>query len=73
RPARVAGALPPSPLPVITMSEAALVRARALHSRGRLQDAARALTSIPSDDPLRRDADALLAGIQDALLAAHAR
>ena len=56
-------------LPIITTSEAALVRARTLHARGHLRDAAAALDVIPADDPLRGEADRLLTAIQDALLA----
>jgi hypothetical protein len=56
-------------LPIITTSEAAVVRARTLHARGHLRDAAAALDVIPADDPLRGEADRLLTEIQDALLA----
>lgn len=64
-----AGAVPAQSLPIITTSEAALVRARTLHARGRLRDAAAALDVIAADDPLRREADLLLTDIQNALLA----
>jgi len=60
-------------LPIITTSEAALVRARTLQARGRLREAAAALEVIAADDPARREADRLLTEIQDALLAAIVR
>ena len=60
--------LPAQALPIITTSEAALVRARTLHARGRLRDAAAALDVIAADDPLRREADLLLTEIQNTLL-----
>jgi len=63
-----AESMPAQSLPIITTSEAALVRARALREAGRLREAAQALDAIAADDPLRRDADALLIEIQDALL-----
>ena len=66
---KASDSLPGQALPIITTSEAALVRARTLHARGRLRDAAAALDVIAADDPLRRDADVLLTDIQDALLA----
>lgn len=56
-------------LPIITTSEAALVRARTLQARGQLRDAAAALSVIAADDPLRGEADRLLTDIQNALLA----
>ncbi len=56
------------PLPVPHASEQALSRARTLYERGRLHEAMRALTPIRVDDPLRHDADALLAEIERALL-----
>jgi len=64
-----AGDAPAQALPIITTSEAALVRARTMHARGRLRDAAAALDVIAADDPLRREADLLLTDIQNALLA----
>lgn len=64
-----AGDAPAQALPIITTSEAALVRARAMHARGRLHDAAAALDVIAADDPLRREADLLLTEIQNTLLA----
>lgn len=60
-------------LPIITTSEAALVRARTLHARGRLREAAAALDVIAPDDPARREADLLLTEIQNALLASIVR
>jgi hypothetical protein len=56
------------PLPVPRASEQALARARTMFERGRLHEALQALTPIRVDDPLRRDADVLLAGIERALL-----
>lgn len=69
RPGPTAGEPAAQALPIITTSEAALVRARMLHSRGRLRDAAAALEVIAADDPNRREADRLLTDIQNALLA----
>lgn len=66
-PARVVTAEPP--LPVIDTGDAALVRARALQTRGRLSEAADALMHVPSDHPRRGEVDRLLSEIQDALLA----
>lgn len=73
RHAELASSLPAQSLPIITTSEAALVRARALQARGRLRDAAQALDVIAADDPLRGEADRLLTQLQDALLASNAR
>jgi len=58
---------------VISSGEAALVRAHALQARGRLREAAQALSLVPDDDPLRGAAMQLLTEIQDALLASSAR
>jgi len=69
RPAPAAVAAASAPLPVISTGEAALVRARALQSRGRLREAAEALAVVATDDPRRAEADRLLIEIQDALLA----
>jgi hypothetical protein len=49
-------------------SELALARARQLVAHGRFEEAGRVLDTIADDDPLRRDADALLAEVQRALL-----
>lgn len=68
RRAEHAESMPAQSLPIITTSEAALVRARALRDAGRLREAAQALDVIAADDPLRREADSLLIEIQDALL-----
>ncbi|MEX2270904.1 MAG: hypothetical protein WD690_05510 [Vicinamibacterales bacterium] len=73
RPGGASDRLPAQALPIVTTSEAALVRARTLQARGRLRDAAAALDVIAADDPARREADALLIDIQEALLAAIAR
>jgi len=57
------------PLPIVRASEAALVRARALHTDGRLHDALRSLDRIGLGDPLRAEADRLRADIQRDLFA----
>ena len=57
------------PVPVVRMSEIRLARAQALYASGRLQEALRALDAIDRGDPLRRDAETLVASIQGALLA----
>jgi hypothetical protein len=56
------------PLSVPRASEQALARAHTMFERGRLHEALQALTPIRLDDPLRRDADLLLAEIERALL-----
>jgi tetratricopeptide (TPR) repeat protein len=66
------GALQPAldePLPIVRASEAALLRARALHADGQLHDALRALDRIDVGDPARADADRLRADIQRDLFA----
>jgi hypothetical protein len=73
RPGAVTDGAPALSLPIITTSEAALVRARTLQAQGRLRDAAAALEVIAADDPARREADQVLTEIQDALLAAIVR
>ena len=61
------------PLPVPSVSEVSLARARAWSSSGRLRDALAALDSIRPGDPLRAEADELRARLQQQLLdAAHA-
>jgi tetratricopeptide (TPR) repeat protein len=57
------------PVPIVRMSEIRLARAKALYESGKLQEALRALDAIDRGDPLRRDADTLIASIQGALLA----
>ena len=57
------------PIPVVRMSEIRLARAKALYEGGRLQEALRVLDAIDRGDPLRRDAETLVASIQGALLA----
>lgn len=64
----VVSAVPVEPLPVPRTAETMLVRARTLYDAGRLQDALRALDSIPPSDTLRPDADRLRADVQRALL-----
>jgi hypothetical protein len=56
------------PLPVPRAAEQAIARARTMFERGRLHDAMQALSPIRVDDPLRHDADVLLADIERALL-----
>lgn len=57
------------PVPVVRMSEIRLARAKALSESGRLQEALGVLDAIDRGDPLRRDAETLMASIQGALLA----
>ena len=57
------------PVPVVRTSELRLARAKTLYDDGKLQDALRALDAIDRGDPLRRDAETLIASIQGALLA----
>ena len=67
------GAASAQSLPIITTTEAALVRARTLRARGDLRGAAAALDVIPADDSLRGEADRLLTEIQNTLLAPRER
>jgi hypothetical protein len=67
-PGTTAQVLPPEPLPIPRASEQALVHARQLFEHGRLREAMQALSAIRIDDPVRRDADVLLANIERALL-----
>lgn len=62
-------ALPAEPLPMPRASDQAMVRARQLFEHGRLREAMQTLATIRVDDPVRGDADALLADIERALLA----
>jgi len=57
------------PLPIVRTSEVWLSRARALHAAGQSREAAALLGRIDAADPLRPDADALLALVQRAILA----
>lgn len=57
------------PLPLVRASETALVRARSLHTNGRLHEALRALDRIDVGDPLRDEAEQLRADIQRDLFA----
>ena len=59
-----------APLPVPSVSEVSLARARAWSGTGRLRDALSALEAIRPGDPLRPQADELRADIQRQLLAA---
>jgi hypothetical protein len=69
-PESAAAATPQSPLPVPSSSEVSLARARAWAGIGRLRDALTALDAIRPGDPLRPQADDLLAQVQQQLLAA---
>jgi hypothetical protein len=62
----------PGRLPAMSSGEVALVRARALHSRGRLAEALRALERVSVDSPVRAAADQLRVEIQQMLLAGSA-
>ena len=57
------------PLPVPSVAEAYLMRGRALFDGGRLRDALTEFDRVPAGDPLRVDADAMRARIQNELLA----
>jgi tetratricopeptide (TPR) repeat protein len=57
------------PLPVLSSTDVALVRARTLYSRGRLADALRVLNRVGADSPARAAADQLRIEIQRLLLA----
>ena len=57
------------PLPVPSVAEAYLMRGRALFDGGRLRDALTEFDRVPAGDPLRADADAMRARIQNELLA----
>ena len=59
----------PDPLPVPGATDRTLARARELFGTGHVREAIQLLTSIPTADPNRPDANRLLAEIQKALLA----
>ena len=59
----------PAALPVLSISEAALVRARTLYGRGRLAEALQSLDRVDDGSAVRADADALKVEIQRLLLA----
>ncbi len=61
-----------APVPVLSSSDVALVRARTLYARGRLAEALVALDRVTIDSALRSDADQLRVEIQRLLLAADA-
>jgi hypothetical protein len=65
---RLAGTAGPVRLPVLTGAEVALVRARALYTRGRLGEALVALDRVGVDSPSRAAADQLRVDIQELLL-----
>jgi hypothetical protein len=58
-----------SPLPVLSSTEVALVRARTLYARGRLAEALLALDHVQMQDARRSEADKLRVEIQQILLA----
>lgn len=58
-----------SPLPVLSSTEVALVRARTLYGRGRLAEALLALDHVQMQDARRSEADKLRVEIQQILLA----
>lgn len=68
--AREIAALPPNSLPPPRPGEVALLRARALFARGRLNEAIRVLDEIPLGDRQAAEADALRGDIQRLLLEA---
>ncbi len=59
----------PAPLPVLSSSEAALVRARTLYKRERYAEALKALDRVNADSPVHLQADQLRVAIQQLLLA----
>jgi tetratricopeptide (TPR) repeat protein len=61
------------PLPVPTLAEVALMRARVMFEKGRLREALPALEAIRPGDPLRPQADDLKATIQRRLLETRPR
>jgi hypothetical protein len=63
----VARGVPP-PWPVLSISEAALVRARTAFSGGRLAEALQALERVSADSPVRPEADQLRVRIQQTLV-----
>ena len=69
-PAATAPLVKSEPLPVPRPSEIILTRAKLLYARGHLHAAVQELSAVGADDPLRRDADALLVDIERALLEA---
>lgn len=59
----------PDPLPVVRTADLLLARAQALYAQGKPKDALRLLERIERTDPLRADADRLLASVQRDVLA----
>jgi tetratricopeptide (TPR) repeat protein len=62
-----------SPLPVLSSTDVALVRARTLYARGRLAEALLALDQVEMQDTRRSEADKLRVEIQQILLATRRR
>jgi hypothetical protein len=60
--------VPPAPLPVLSVPQLALERAKALVADGRHAEALGVLASVGLGDELRRDVDALRAAIQQEML-----
>jgi thioesterase domain-containing protein len=58
-----------SPLPVLSTTDVAFVRARTLYARGRLAEALVALDQVEMQDTRRAEADKLRVEIQQLLLA----
>jgi hypothetical protein len=56
-------------MPVLSSSDVAVIRARALYGRGRLAEALQALDRVEDGSSIRQDADALRVEIQRLLLA----
>jgi hypothetical protein len=59
----------PQPLPVLSSTDVALVRARTLYNAGRWSEALRELDRVMPDSPSRSEVDAFRSQIQAALLA----
>ncbi len=66
--APLAEATRPTPWPTVRASDLVMARARMLYERGHLHEALRTLDTIGIDDPLRGQADRLVADIQRTLL-----
>ncbi len=59
----------PAKMQVLSRSDVALIRARALYARGRLAEALQVLDRVDDNSPIRQDADVLRVEIQRLLLA----
>jgi tetratricopeptide (TPR) repeat protein len=67
---RLADTARPEPVPILSSSEVALVRARTFYARGRLAEALVALERVDRQHPRRAEADKLRIEIQNVLLGA---